>query len=89
MHVIQEPHDVSPKRRHIFVSMVSGDVVVQLFPEAFDGVVLWGVGRQEVQLNASTELFEGAFGLGRFVDDVVVEYEVNGSGATVGVIENM
>ena len=42
-----------------------------------------------MELNAFAKCFEGAFGLSGFVDDVVVEYDVDGLGATVGVGEDV
>ncbi len=53
---------VRPELGHCLSPMVAGYVVMQLFPKAFDGIVLRRVRRQKMELNASTELFEGALG---------------------------
>ena len=71
------------------MTVVSGDVVVHLFPESFDGVVFGGVGRQKVQLNAPSECFEGMFSFRGFVDDVVVEHKVDFFGAAVSVVDDV
>ena len=57
--------------------MVSRYVVMHLFPKTFDGIVIGRIGRQEVQLDTALEAIEYAQGPLGFVDDVIVENQMN------------
>ena len=57
--------------------MVAGDVVVQVFPEAFDAIVIWAVGRQEVQLHTVAPAELRGYDSSAAVDAEVVEHQVN------------
>lgn len=45
LRLFKKTNDILPEVRHGCMSMVSGDVVVKLLPEAFDWIVLGRVGR--------------------------------------------
>ncbi len=57
--------------------MVSGYVVVELFPQPFDWVVLGRVGWQEVELDSPAHRLEGLKGIARFMNDVIVEDDMD------------
>ena len=56
--------------------MVPSDMIMHLFPQPLNDVVLGRIGRQEVQDDTVTELGYPFLGLPGFMDDVVVQDEV-------------
>jgi hypothetical protein len=58
------------------VAMIAGDVGVAVLPETFDAIVVWAVGWEEVEANA-TEPSQSAAGLATPVDAIVVEDDMD------------
>ncbi len=71
------------------VRVVSGDMVVELLPEALDHVRLRRVRRQEVEYDTAAEPGQVAERPSRFVNDEVVEDEVDALGAPVGTADRI
>ena len=63
--------------------MIARNVGVEVEPDPFDLVVVWAVGREEVEEHAVAELAEEGLGLLARMNDVIVDGEVNASGVAV------
>ena len=75
---------VLPERFHGCVAVIPCDVVMELFPETLDGIVLRRVGRQKVEFYFPVHRCERTQGLLGLVDNIVVENEMQGPRASVG-----
>ena len=69
--------------------MVSGYVVVELFPRPFDLIIFGRVGWQEVEVDSPTHCFEGLKGVARFMNDVIVEDDMDVLRPSVGAAKNV
>jgi len=76
--------DRSQKLGDCGVTMVSGDIVMEILPDPLDLVRLGAVRRQEVQLELVTELTQDCLHAGALMDNVVVEDDMDPPGAPVG-----
>ena len=56
--------------------MISGDGVIHLFTQALDDIVIGRVRRREMQHEAPVGRFKIVLDHLRFVDDVVVQYQM-------------
>ena len=68
--MVKEPPYVRHQGVDCSMLVISRDVVVQLFPETLDDVVVRRVRRQEVQHDTSTERFKALLDTPGLVDDV-------------------
>ncbi len=59
--------------------VISSHVVVQIFPNAFDAIVVGAIGRQKVELNSIAQGRQGKLSLATAVNFVVVKNEMNPS----------
>ena len=69
----------------IVATMIPGDVVVDVPPEALDGIGLGTVRGQEVTLNLAIQLVEDSVGLVGRVRRIVVHHDVDGLPAAIPV----
>lgn len=67
--------------------VVSGDMIMHLLPQAFDGVVVRRIGRQKVKHDAPRQEGEIAIYDLRFVSDIVVRYHMQPSGSAISAVQ--
>ena len=72
----EESQDCADERVDGIMPMISSDLVMHLFPQSLDWIVIRRIRWQKVQDDAATGLLQVALHASRLVDDVVVQHDV-------------